>query len=118
MFRSEESIVFVNLKDDIVTGWGTAKPHDGSDYVEYDKEVQYGWKYDRDNKTFIIPDAMKFSEIRSKRNQLLKDSDYTQLSDSAHKGTKEEWKVYRQKLRDITKDVTDPDVIVFPEEPK
>ena len=44
--------------------------------------------------------------------------DFTQLPDSTHSGTKEEWKVYRQKLRDIAKDITDPDVIAFPEEPK
>tara|TARA_R100000152_G_C6777263_1_gene207007 strand:- start:203 stop:580 length:378 start_codon:yes stop_codon:yes gene_type:complete len=77
-----------------------------------------GYCYDETKKTFSKPNELKFKEIRIKRNQLLIDSDYTQLSDSAHKGTKEEWKVYRQKLRDITKDVTDPDVIAFPEEPK
>ncbi|HAI43094.1 MAG TPA: hypothetical protein DCM40_35835, partial [Maribacter sp.] len=30
---------------------------------------------------------------------------------------KEDWKTYRQKLRDITKDVSNPDDIIFPNEP-
>ena len=76
------------------------------------------WTYDPVNKNFFKGNDYKFRSARIKRDQLLIDSDYTQLSDSAHKGTKEEWKIYRQKLRDITKDVTDPDVIAFPEEPK
>ena len=76
------------------------------------------WTYDPVNKNFFKGNDYKFRSARIKRDQLLIDSDYTQLSDSVHKGTKEEWKIYRQKLRDITKDVTDPDVIVFPEEPK
>lgn len=76
------------------------------------------WDYDVDTDTFTKNIVYKFKLKRIERDELLSNSDYTQFADSTHKGTKEEWKTYRQKLRDITKGVTDPDKIVFPEEPK
>ena len=81
-------------------------------------DVAIGWTYNPSDKTFSKSDEVKLKEIRRKRSILLTDSDYTQFADSTHRGTKEEWKTYRQELRDITKGVTDPDKIVFPEEPK
>ena len=90
----------------------------GESLIEVDSEPELGLQYDSSTKSFIKSDIVKFKEIRLKRDQLLKNSDFTQLPDSTHSGTKEEWKVYRQKLRDIAKDITDPDVIAFPEEPK
>ena len=89
--------------------------------VKTDKEItghSDQWDYDVTNDTFTENISYKFKVKRIERNELLAKSDYTQFSDSTHKGTKEEWKTYRQKLRDITKAVTDPDTIVFPEEPK
>jgi hypothetical protein len=49
--------------------------------------------------------------IRSARNELLKDSDWTQLSDSPVDKTA--WATYRQALRDITKQA-DPFNIAWP----
>jgi len=49
--------------------------------------------------------------IRSQRNQMLKDTDWTQLIDSPV--DKETWAAYRQALRDITKQ-TDPFNINWP----
>jgi len=46
----------------------------------------------------------QWSAIRSARNEMLKDTDWTQLSDSPVDKTA--WSVYRQALRDIT---TQPD---------
>tara|TARA_R100000963_G_C4645957_1_gene110447 strand:- start:160 stop:513 length:354 start_codon:yes stop_codon:yes gene_type:complete len=82
------------------------------------EDIEAGWIYDPSNKTFSKSNALKFDDIRAKRDQLLKDSDYTQLDDSTYPSTQDAWKTYRQELRDITKGVTDPDTIVFPEEPK
>lgn len=82
------------------------------------EDVVVGWIYNPIDKTFSKSDELKFKDIRKKRALLLSESDYTQLTDSTQKGTKDEWKIYRQTLRDITKGVTDPDTIVFPEEPK
>lgn len=41
--------------------------------------------------------------IRIKRNELLADSDWTQLNDiTSTEGKNNEWKIYRQELRDLT----------------
>lgn len=57
----------------------------------------------------------KWVEVRSRRNQLLLESDWTQLSD-AQIANKDDWKVYRQNLRDIT-EATNPDSIAWPVKP-
>ena len=82
------------------------------------QEVKIGWVYNSSNKTFNESNNLKFKNIRTKRNILLDNSDYTQLPDSTYPSTQDAWKTYRQQLRDITKGVTDPDTITFPEEPK
>ena len=44
-------------------------------------------------------------EIRAKRNVLLQESDWTQIPDSPlTQVKKDEWKLYRQKLRDMPQD--------------
>lgn len=82
------------------------------------EEVDFGYKYNFDTKTFLKSNEKLFKEVREKRNILLINSDYTQLPDSTYPSTQDAWKIYRQQLRDITKGVTDPDTITFPEEPK
>tara|TARA_B000000557_G_scaffold263867_1_gene267715 strand:- start:902 stop:1282 length:381 start_codon:yes stop_codon:yes gene_type:complete len=54
--------------------------------------------------------------VRTRRNQLLQASDFSQLPDLPD-DKKPAWAEYRQKLRDITKDVTDPNTITFPDPP-
>lgn len=55
--------------------------------------------------------------IRSARENYLKDSDWTQLTDSPLTvEKKEEWKIYRQALRDITK-YENPWIVVWPNQP-
>ena len=51
--------------------------------------------------------------VRSQRNQMLKDSDWTQLADSPV--DKKAWATYRQALRDLTKQA-DPFKITWPKE--
>jgi hypothetical protein len=54
---------------------------------------------------------------RAKRNQLLADSDWTQMNDSPLTNElKTSWATYRQSLRDITADESWPDV-TFPATP-
>lgn len=59
----------------------------------------------------------EWSDVRSKRNLLLSESDWTQLPDapisSENKG---QWIFYRQTLRDIT-NVPSPNLIVWPHKP-
>jgi len=117
-------------KNNIILGWVQSETGGWSDLKEgetvinndslnVDEVMQsVGYKYNSDTKTITIPDSIKFTRIRIKRNTLLTDSDYTQLSDSTYPSTQDAWKTYRQQLRDITKGVTDPDTITFPEEPK
>ena len=52
--------------------------------------------------------------IRTQRNQMLKDSDWTQVADAPVDKTN--WATYRQELRDITKQ-TDPFKIEWPKQP-
>lgn len=59
------------------------------------------------------------AEVREKRDQLLKDSDWTQIPDSPLNETEKYlWKQYRQNLRDIPQQSGFPEYIDWPEEPK
>lgn len=54
-------------------------------------------------------------KIRTRRNKLLSASDYTQLGDSPR--DKRAWAIYRQELRDLPQNMTDPFDVVWPQEP-
>lgn len=57
--------------------------------------------------------------IRNWRNAQLAASDWSQLPDVAFNSDKvEAWKQYRQQLRDLPSQNTDPKLIVFPTPPK
>ena len=58
--------------------------------------------------------AMNWSGVRSQRNRLLAESDWTQLPDAPVDA--EAWAEYRQALRDITNQ-PDPFAIVWPQTP-
>ena len=57
--------------------------------------------------------AQLASTAREQRNHLLADSDWTQLVDYS-KLDKADWTVYRQALRDLTKQAGFPSVIIWP----
>jgi hypothetical protein len=57
----------------------------------------------------------KEKEIRVRRNQLLKDSDWTQVADAPV--DKAAWATYRQELRDVTSQEGFPFNVVFPNPP-
>lgn len=56
----------------------------------------------------------QWGAVRTKRNRMLADCDWTQLPDAPVNAT--DWATYRQALRDITTQ-TDPFNIVWPQEP-
>ena len=56
----------------------------------------------------------QWAVIRSQRNQMLKDTDWTQVADAPVNNLT--WAVYRQALRDITTQ-TDPFKIIWPKYP-
>jgi hypothetical protein len=57
----------------------------------------------------------KWSRVRTTRNQLLKESDWTQLADSSCNTAA--WASYRQALRDLPSSNTDPAALVWPTSP-
>ena len=57
-----------------------------------------------------------WEQIKSKRNDLLKESDWIDLPNSPSKN-KEAWLDYRQKLRDIPQNFKKPEDVVWPNLP-
>ena len=59
-----------------------------------------------------------WAAIRSKRNRLLRDSDFTQMPDSPMSQEKKDaWAAYRQELRDLPDELTDPLTVEWPLDP-
>lgn len=55
-----------------------------------------------------------WAELRSKRDQLLSNCDWTQSPDSPlSDAKKEEWRIYRQALRDLPDNISDPKPLVI-----
>lgn len=63
-----------------------------------------------------IQPKLKWGPIRLKRNSLLASSDWTQFND-VNLVDKQGWIEYRQKLRDITKDFSTPEDVIWPVPP-
>ena len=58
------------------------------------------------------------AEVREQRDQLLKDSDWTQMPDSPlSESEKEAWKEYRQELRDVPQQEGFPENVTWPDAP-
>jgi hypothetical protein len=56
--------------------------------------------------------------VRWWRNALLTESDWSQVPDnSLSEEQRESWRQYRQELRDISNNVSDPKTIIFPDLP-
>ena len=56
--------------------------------------------------------------LRHMRNTLLRESDWTQFTDSPLTDSKKnEWKTYRQNLRDLPATESDPENATFPTKP-
>lgn len=53
--------------------------------------------------------------VRDKRNELLRNSDHTQLPD--YPGDKVAWAAYRQQLREIPQTFASAELVVFPQTP-
>ena len=59
----------------------------------------------------------EWSDVRTQRNYLLSECDWTQISDAPITDeNKQQWKIYRQDLRDITNAST-PQQVVWPPQP-
>ncbi|TVK91721.1 hypothetical protein AYI72_22400 [Shewanella algae] len=61
---------------------------------------------------------VKWRDIKRRRDELLKETDHTQMPDSPMPAEKKtEFAAYRQALRDIPQAYSDPDAVVWPEKP-
>jgi len=60
---------------------------------------------------------INISNIRNKRNKLLKETDWLFLSDITI-SNEDEWKSYRQDLRDIPQQDGFPDEVIWPTKPQ
>ena len=65
----------------------------------------------------LLTEEEKWKLIRKKRNQLLFDSDWTQLSDTQFIVDVLLYRQYRQQLRDIPQVTKNADNVIFPTEP-
>lgn len=62
----------------------------------------------------------RLDKLRLRRDQMLQDSDWTQMSDAPFTDDKRaEWRTYRQTLRDLPASVGDtvPQTVTFPDKP-
>ena len=66
-----------------------------------------------DNRT----DEEKWADIRSKRNELLAKTDWTQARDVTLSNDSS-WQTYRQQLRDLPASTSNPDDVVWPTKPE
>jgi hypothetical protein len=64
-----------------------------------------------------LKQEITWDQIKKERNDLLLESDWTQLPD-VNLSNKEEWKTYRQKLREITTVFSNTSEVVFPQKPQ
>lgn len=121
-----------NITDVILENWGVYKVEQKlsgfeDDYTKDVLEVEPTLSGSVYVQTYEVTDAdeftvnkrkeVKWNEIRDTRNNLLKESDWTQFVDSPISGSKlTEWQTYRQSLRDITNQ-ENPFEITWPELP-
>ena len=84
-------------------------------YAFVDDEVVQVWTVNPKTKEQLSAELeAAWQSIRATRDQLLKQSDWTQLADVP---ANPDWVIYRQTLRDITDMFDTPDAVIFPDKP-
>jgi len=94
------------IKDIIRTPENTPKPAYNSNF--------YTIKWDTDK--WILEEIINWVTVKDKRYNLLQCSDWTGLNDVSLPN-KQQWVEYRQALRDIPQNFTNPGDVVWPEKP-
>jgi hypothetical protein len=84
--------------------------------IYYKKPLEPFYDFNKEKHSFDINNAALINFIKQKRNDLLLESDWTQLPD-VPLTTKEAWATYRQALRDITSQEGYPTSIAWPVAP-
>ena len=87
------------------------KKEDHWDYIQFLQELERG-------EAELIPYVVSWNEIRSKRDAFLTASDWSVAGDATPKPSKEAWLTYRQALRDLPQNFSDPSEVIWPEKPE
>jgi hypothetical protein len=95
----------------VKNGQITSRPEPPTEFHSFDPQLEQ-WVDPRTQEQIL---SEKWHQIRKQRNQLLQQSDWTQLPDVPIQ-TKELWATYRQQLRDVTNQA-DPFNITWPVTP-
>ena len=112
MFTEDKSIALSELRPGEKWSW------QGTDYTNLvwedtttkPTEAEINTKHNE-----IVADA-SIRHLRWRRDGLLYDSDWTQVADALV--DKEAWATYRQALRDLPANTTDPDNAIWPTKPE
>ncbi|NBP03320.1 MAG: hypothetical protein EBU90_25185 [Proteobacteria bacterium] len=86
----------------VIDNWQSESPIPDSDTIN-------SWKQE-----YVLGE--KWNTVRLKRNMLLKNSDWTQMPDY-NGSNKQAWFNYRQELRDLPQKFSNPDDVIWPNEP-
>jgi hypothetical protein len=85
------------------------------EWIENDLTRRWDWETSQLVECELPVHTPSWEEIRMQRNNLLRQSDWTQLPDAP--ADNKLWKVYRQALRDIPQTYSDPATVVWPAHP-
>jgi hypothetical protein len=115
--------VTYNITTGAISGWSNKSRTPASGYAEVQSDDyldQEHWYYDAATDTFSGPtdaeqDALDMQALRSQRDELLAQSDWTQVADAPVDAAA--WATYRQALRDLPANTTDPANPTWPTKP-
>jgi len=102
--------------DDELTGAGFTGPYT---VPSYDNETQTV-TWDSSNLAYVVADISDddlWNAIRTKRNRLLSESDWTMISDAPTSLNSGGWELYRQALRDLPSKFSNSKEVTWPDTP-
>ena len=116
--------VTYNITTGAISGWSNKPRTPASGYAEVQSDDyldQEHWYYDAATDTFSGPtdaeqNALDMQTLRLQRNELLSQSDWTQVADAPVDA--QAWATYRQALRDLPENTTDPRNPTWPTKPE
>lgn len=105
--------VYALIEEGVVVEFSNSEPASSDLWVEVLPGAELGGSYS--DGVFYPAKKTQSQQIRSKRNQLLTASDWTQVADAPV--DQAAWATYRQDLRDITEQTGFPTDVVWPTPP-
>ena len=104
-------------------GWVTTTLIENDPYTKFDSEALWAEVTSGSVAAYTPPtNSILYEALRSERNRLLEQSDWTQVGDLVSSGSMtstklDEWKTYRQSLRDLPANTADPSNVTWPTKP-